>query len=364
MDLPQLQKIESAYKGKRVFLTGHTGFKGSWLLYWLHRIGAEVKGYALAPEKPQDLYPQMKGDELCQSIIADIRDRERLIKEIIDFQPDFVFHLAAQPLVRRSYEIPEETFSVNVMGTSHVLDAIKELDKPCVGVMITTDKVYENKEQNYAYRETDRLGGYDPYSASKACAELVISSYRNSFFNPINYAIHHKSIASARAGNVIGGGDWAQDRVIPDIVRALQKDETVILRNPRAVRPWQHVLDPLFGYLWLGACLLDNPRDFSEAWNFGPDQEDKRSVKELANMFIEFWGAGSYEVPDSKSMIHEAGLLILDINKSKSKLDWKPLWNSTKAIEKTVSWYKNFITISDVRTLMNRDLSSYNIEPK
>lgn len=333
--------LESYYKGKRVFLTGHTGFKGSWMLYWLHLLGAEVKGYALAPESEDDHFNVIRGSELCDSVIADIRDKDRLEKEILDFQPDYIFHLAAQPLVRLSYEIPSETFAVNAIGTAYLLDAVRQLTKPCVVVLITTDKVYENKEWHYPYRETDRLGGYDPYSASKACAELVINSYRQSFFNKEAYPQHKKSIASARAGNVIGGGDWAKDRIIPDIVRALSKNESIEVRNPDAVRPWQHVLEPIGGYLHLGTKMTDAPIRYADAWNFGPYIEDNLTVKDLVETSIQVFGKGTYHTPLYIQPLHEAKLLKLDINKTINDLKWQPLWSANQAIQKTLEWYIN-----------------------
>jgi CDP-glucose 4,6-dehydratase len=335
------QHLTQYYKDKRIFLTGHTGFKGSWLLYWLQMLGAEVKGYALAPENEFDLFNAIQGDQLCESVIADVRDRDRLISEVLAFEPDFIFHLAAQPLVRLSYDIPSETFAVNAIGTANVLDAVRLLKKPCNVILITTDKVYENKEWHYPYRESDPLGGYDPYSASKACAELVISSYRNSFFNPSDYGRHQKAIASARAGNVIGGGDWAKDRIIPDIIRALSSGNPVSVRNPNAIRPWQHVLEPLGGYLHLGAKLTDNPTLFSESWNFGPKQEDNLTVEELVLTTIDLWGSGLYNKIESIDQPHEAGLLKLDINKTTNLLGWTPKFSASKAVRKTVEWYKN-----------------------
>ena len=329
----------ATYQGKRVFLTGHTGFKGSWLLYWLHLLGAEVKGYALEAEA-HGLYIDMEGDRLCQSVLADIRDSARLQREIIEFRPDFIFHLAAQPLVRRSYEIPAETFEVNTLGTVYVLDAVRQLQNPCTVILITTDKVYENKEWHYPYRESDRLGGYDPYSASKATAELVIASYRNSFFNPATFSVHQKTIASARAGNVIGGGDWSKDRIIPDIIRALQTGVSVSVRNPDAVRPWQHVLEPLSGYLLLGARMVVNPSAFDGAWNFGPFTADCLTVRELVETAIAIWGKGHYDDIHSKMQPHEAGLLKLDISKTQNELGWTPKYNSVQAIQLTVDWYK------------------------
>ncbi len=349
--------LESYYKNKRVFLTGHTGFKGSWLLYWLHLLGAEIKGYALAPENEQDLFNVIKGQELCTSVIADIRDKDRLEKEILGFQPDFIFHLAAQPLVRLSYEIPSETLAVNAIGTAYLLDAVRQLTKPCSVVLITTDKVYENKEWHYPYRETDRLGGYDPYSASKACAELIVSSYRNSFFNPTDYKAHTKSIASARAGNVIGGGDWAKDRIIPDIVRALSKNEPVIVRNPNAVRPWQHVLEPVGGYLHLGTKMVDDPIKYAEAWNFGPLSEDNLTVKDLLEIAIPIWESGSYTTPPFPEALHEAKLLKLDISKAINELNWHPKINAGKAIQWTIEFYKN--NSVDSSKMMSHQINAY-----
>lgn len=329
----------STYQHKKVFLTGHTGFKGAWLLYWLRLLGADVKGYSLEPDT-HGLYVDLKGDKLCQSVIADIRDAARLQREISEFQPDFIFHLAAQPLVRRSYEIPAETFEVNTLGTLYVLDAVRQLSNPCTVILITTDKVYENREWQYPYRETDRLGGYDPYSASKATAELVISSFRNSYFNPAQYAIHQKAIASARAGNVIGGGDWAKDRIIPDIIRALQNDVAIPVRNPNAVRPWQHVLEPLSGYLLLGAHMVVDPIKFSQAWNFGPATTDCLTVQTLVETAIATWGKGSFEVMQQGAQPHEAGLLKLDINKTQAELGWNPKYSSAQAIQLTMDWFK------------------------
>jgi CDP-glucose 4,6-dehydratase len=334
--------LKSVYNGKKVFLTGHTGFKGAWLLAWLHSLGAVVKGYSLAPEEGENLYDLINGDSLCDSVIADIRDQNTLKKAVLDFQPDFIFHLAAQPLVRLSYDTPSYTFEVNAMGTAYLLDALREMQKPCSVVLITTDKVYENKEWHYPYRENDRLGGHDPYSASKAVMELVVSSYRNSFFNLDAFDSHKKAVSTARAGNVIGGGDWAKDRIIPDIVRALQKDAVVEVRNPESVRPWQHVLDPLNGYLVLGAKLSENPTQYAEAWNFGPYIEDSLTVRELVEKGIQTFGKGSFHTPQYKNAVHEAKLLKLDISKTINELGWKPYYNTQKAIEITMDWYKNY----------------------
>ena len=333
--------LTSFYRGKKVFVTGHTGFKGAWLITWLHGMGARVKGYALDPEEGlfKIVYPAIK----LENTIADIRDKECLMKSINDFEPDLVFHLAAQALVRRSYEIPAETFEVNVVGTANLLEAVKGLRKKCSVIIVTTDKVYENKEADYYYNEEDVLGGYDPYSASKAAAEIVVSSFRNAFFHPDKYSTHQKALASVRAGNVIGGGDWSRDRIIPDIVRSLKAGIPVEVRNPDAVRPWQHVLEPLGGYLLLGKLMDTDGIKYSGAYNFGPLPDDHLPVKDLLQIAINSWGKPDH--PDwvdrsDNSQPHEAGLLKLSVEKSKRLLNWHPKLNSEKAINWTVNWYK------------------------
>lgn len=353
--------LKETYQNKKVLLTGHTGFKGSWMLAWLHLLECEVKGYALAPEHSEDLFNVIGGNALCESIIADVREKERLEEEILNFQPDFVFHLAAQPLVRRSYQNPLETYETNVMGTAYLLEAIKKLEKPCSVVLITTDKVYENKEWIYPYRENDRLGGYDPYSASKAAAEIVISSYRNSFFNVNDYTTHRKGIAVGRAGNVIGGGDWSEDRLIPDIVKSLKDKKKIIVRNPNAVRPWQHVLEPIRGYLQLGARLATEPTKFSQAYNFGPYMADTLTVNEVVNKAIEIWGEGEAEIQQNNKAPHEAGLLKLDINKAVNELHWYPTLTAEQAIQTTIDWYKVFIegTSKDILDTVNNQITQY-----
>jgi CDP-glucose 4,6-dehydratase len=355
-----LEKLKKTYKEKKVFLTGHTGFKGAWLLKTLSILGADVKGYALEPKTPDDLYNLIDGDKLCNSIIADLRDKDKLQKELIEFQPDFIFHLAAQPLVRLSYEIPSETFEVNAIGTAFLLDAVRLLEKKCNIILITTDKVYHNYEWVFPYRETDRLGGYDPYSASKACAELVIDSYKNSFFNITHYNEHQKAIAVARAGNVIGGGDWSKDRIIPDIVNSIKDNKILTVRSPKSVRPWQHVLEPVMGYLLLGSKLDVEPIKFSESWNFGPNDEDAFTVEDLVKLAISIFGKGSYECPELVGEPHEAILLRLDISKAKQILGWKPLFSSSKAIEMTMNWYNNYlIEGKDTNSLIEEDIYSY-----
>lgn len=337
------KELQKEYKKKKVFLTGHTGFKGSWMLQTLNLLGAEVMGYALAPQTSDDLYDVMDGDKLCESIIADIRDKQTLENKILDFQPDYIFHLAAQPLVRLSYEIPSETYEVNAIGSGYLLDALRKLDKKCSVVMITTDKVYHNNEWVYPYRENDRLGGFDPYSASKACAELLIDSYRNSFFNLNDIEKHKKGIAVARAGNVIGGGDWSKDRLIPDIIRSLIEKKIIVIRNPKSIRPWQHVMEPIIGYLILGMKLAENPKSFSEAFNFGPNPEDNMSVEDLVKLAIKEWGSGNYKVEHQIDAPHEAGLLMLDISKASSMLGWSSKMNSKNTLKFTLDWYKNSI---------------------
>jgi len=329
----------SYYTGKKVFITGHTGFKGSWLMACLHQAGARLKGYALKPEY-DGLFNLLEPLHIAESIIADIRDKDRLQKEINSFQPDFIFHLAAQPLVRRSYEIPAETFEINVAGTANLLEAMAGLRSKCTAVVVTTDKVYENKEQDLLYREDDALGGYDPYSASKACTELVVNSFRNSFFNINGYERHQKAIASARAGNVIGGGDWSKDRIIPDIISSLQGGEDIRVRNPLAVRPWQHVLEPLNGYLQLGILLDTKPALYSKAYNFGPLPEDHLTVKQLVGAVLAGWGSGNWTDNSDPKQPHEAGLLKLDISRARNELNWGPRLSANQAIEWTINWYK------------------------
>ena len=352
--------FNETYRGKKVLLTGHTGFKGTWLLAWLHRLGADVTGYALAPDADHRLYTDVAGDTMCKSIIADVRDRERIKKEIVALQPDFIFHLAAQPLVRLSYEQPVETFSANIIGTAHVLDALRDVKKKCTVVIVTTDKVYENQETGRYYTETDPLGGYDPYSASKAACEIVVSSYRNSFFNPTSFQQHNKAVASARAGNVIGGGDWARDRIVPDLVRAFTKNQKALIRNPAAIRPWQHVLEPIAGYLLLGAMLDNDPVKFGTSWNFGPLPSDVLTVRELVECALKYWENGEVEFASSPVGPHEAGVLKLDISKAENILGWRPKYNAAEAIRLTIEWYKGVIANKeDAGKLIGQQIKEY-----
>lgn len=336
--------LEEHYKGKNVLLTGHTGFKGAWLLKILSMVGANVTGYALEPQNQTDLYKLLDGDTLCNSTIADIRNREAVDAITDKSQPDYVFHLAAQPLVRLSYDIPVDTFEVNAIGTANLLDALRRLKKQCIIIIITTDKVYYNNEWIYPYREIDRLGGYDPYSASKACTELIVDSFRKSFFNIKEYESHKKAIAVARAGNVIGGGDWSKDRLIPDIAKAFIEQKEIIIRNPNSIRPWQHVLEPLVGYLKLGIKMVEEPVSKSEAYNFGPHIRDTLTVKEMLTLALKAWGKNDYNVvyENAGSELHEAGLLKLDITKARVDLDWQPKINAEESVKYTMDWYREF----------------------
>ena len=330
------------YKGKTVLVTGHTGFKGSWLAIWLLELGAKVIGYGLDPLTPKDNFHLTNLSHKIVDIRGDIRNREKLTKVFELYKPEIVFHLAAQPIVRLSYSIPVETYETNVMGTIHVLECIRKIESVRVGIFITTDKCYENKEQFWGYRENDAIGGYDPYSSSKAGAELAIQSWRQSFMNPEEYPKHQKAIASVRAGNVIGGGDWAKDRIIPDCIRSIEAGTPIKIRNPKAIRPWQHVLEPLNGYLLLGQKLLEAPTRYCEGWNFGPGLESIIPVWEVAEKIVERYGGGSLEDCSTKGTLHEAEILNLDINKSVFKLGWKPRWGIEDAIYHTVEWYKAY----------------------
>lgn len=334
------------FKGKRVLITGHTGFKGSWLAIWLHELGAEVIGVAQDPYTERDNYVLSGiGKKIKADLRADIRNGNR-IKEIFrEYQPEIVFHLAAQPLVRLSYDIPVDTYETNVMGTIHIMEAIRVTDSVKAGVMITTDKCYENKEQIWGYRENEPMGGYDPYSSSKGAAEIAINSWRRSFFNPEQHAKHGKSIASVRAGNVIGGGDWALDRIIPDCIKALEAGRPIEIRSPKAIRPWQHVLEPLSGYMLLAKKMWDEPARYCEGWNFGPKLESITPVWDVAQKVVRNYGRGELTDISDPEALHEANLLMLDISKAKFRLDWEPKMNIDECVALTVDWYKRYRTI-------------------
>jgi CDP-glucose 4,6-dehydratase len=350
--------FSGVYAGKKVFVTGHTGFKGSWLCEWLLQLGAEVVGYSLPPETAPALFEEIGLATRLQHHLGDVRDLAALRQAVQNAQPDFVFHLAAQPLVRLSYEQPVETYAVNAMGTVHLLEALRDLKKPCAAVFITTDKCYENREWVHGYREEDPLGGHDPYSSSKAVAEIAISSWRRSFFKN-----HPVKIASARAGNVIGGGDWAKDRIIPDCIRALQTQQAIIVRNKLATRPWQHVLEPLSGYLWL-AARLSQPSTFNpqlgSAFNFGPEREANRTVGELVEELLKYW-PGRWEDKSDPQAVHEANWLHLTTDKASALLGWKPAWTFAEAIQNTVSWYQESATLppDKLHALTLRQIDDY-----
>ena len=345
------------WKDKKVFLTGHTGFKGSWLSLWLGSMGTKIAGYALAPNTTPNLFDVLAIDSLIEkSHIADIRDLESLQKAMSEAKPDVVIHMAAQPLVRYSYANPVETYATNVMGTVHVLESTRAIDSVRATVVVTTDKCYENKEWVWGYRENEPMGGYDPYSSSKGCAELVTSAYRQSFFcgsNSIN------KIASARAGNVIGGGDWSEDRLIPDAIKAFEANKPLMIRNPLATRPWQHVLEPLSGYLILAQALYEQNSAVASGWNFGPRDEDSRSVQEVVELLISGWGKKACWKKEGSEQPHEAHFLKLDCTKARTQLGWFPRWNLEIAVKKIIEWQKAFEEKQDMRLVSISQINDY-----
>jgi CDP-glucose 4,6-dehydratase len=332
------------YKNKKVLVTGHTGFKGSWLSIWLLNLGANVIGYALDPYTSKDNFVVTDLLHKMTDIRGDIRDFEKFNSIVNEYNPEIIFHLAAQPIVRLSYDIPKETIETNVMGTTNVLETFRRAKNAKILIIITSDKSYENKEWIWGYRENDPVGGYDPYSASKGAAELIASAYIRSFFNPEEFKKHGKVAATVRAGNVIGGGDWAKDRIIPDCVRSLEEDKLIEVRNPQSVRPWQHVLEPLNGYLLLASKMLEDPVKYSGAWNFGPDPESIITVKEVVGKVIKYYGKGTWKDVSNPNELHEAKLLNLDTSKARFFLGWKPKLNVDEAIKMTVEWYKKYQT--------------------
>lgn len=348
------------WQGKRVFLTGHTGFKGGWLSLWLQSLGAEVTGYALTAPTNPSLFEVAKVADGMKSIIGDIRDLNALQNAMQDASPDIVIHMAAQPLVRYSYANPVETYSTNVMGSVHLLEAVRNTKSVKAVVNVTSDKCYENREWVWGYREDEAMGGYDPYSNSKGCAELVTAAYRASFFNPEHYEKHGVAVASARAGNVIGGGDWAGDRLIPDFIRAIAAGETVVIRSPNAIRPWQHVLEPLSGYLILAEKLYTEGSQFADAWNFGPSDSDAKSVKWIINQLVDNWADGAgFKIDSYAADLHEAHFLKLDCSKARMSLGWKPQWDAGEAVRRICAWHKAHLDGQDMKTYVLREIEQY-----
>jgi CDP-glucose 4,6-dehydratase len=351
--------IDAAFwKNKKVFVTGHTGFKGSWLLVMLDALGAKTAGYALQPPTFPSLYELINGDKLCKSVIADIRDYRRLKKEISDFSPEIVIHMAAQPLVIEGYKNPLETFEINALGTANVLEAVRYQKSVKAVINITTDKVYENINTTRGYKEDDRLGGYDPYSASKACSEIVTNCFRSSFFNKDSLSLHGCGVATMRAGNVIGGGDFARDRLIPDIVRALKSNEKLTIRNGDAIRPWQHVLEPLSCYIALAEKIIKNGGEFCTSFNIGPEKENCIRVLDVLEMFLDKCGA-KLEYEAIPSGYHETNTLILDNTKAKKMLGYSPVYNIEKTLEKTAEWTKEYLRGGNMRTVTLKQAEEY-----
>ncbi len=351
--------FNNVYKNRKVLITGHTGFKGSWLCLLLNKLGADVYGYALEPPTNPSLFVEANIGEVITSYIGDIRDYNLLLKTLKEVQPEIIIHMAAQALVRESYKYPRETYEINVMGTVNLLDAVRQVGSVKAVLNVTTDKCYENKEWHWGYRENEPMGGYDPYSNSKGCSELLTSSFRSSFFNPKEYQKHGVSMASARAGNVIGGGDWSEDRLIPDFIRAIIRGEKVKIRSPYAIRPWQHVLEPLTGYLALCEKLYTAGTAYAEGWNFGPDDRDAKNVEWITGTICELWGENaSFEI-DTNPQPHEANYLKLDCSKAKSELGWIPKWDIETTLKSIVIWNKSFQAGSDMRSVTDKQILDY-----
>ena len=348
------------WAGKKVFITGHTGFKGSWLSLWLDLLGATVIGYALQPPTNPNLFTQARVENLIHSVMGDIRDMDTLKAVMQKVRPEIVIHMAAQPLVRASYKRPVETYQTNIIGTVNLLEAVRSCNSVKAVVNITTDKCYENKEWVWGYRENEPLGGYDPYSSSKACSELVTAAYRNSYFHPMQYADHGVAVATARAGNVIGGGDWAADRLVPDIIRSLIDKIPIAVRYPQAIRPWQHVLEPLSGYLLLAQRLYEDGTSVAESWNFGPDEADAKSVEWIVKKLCDRWGTDArYLFAEEGVHPHEAHYLKLDCSKAKERLGWQPKWDLQLTLDKVVDWVQAWQAGADLRTVCWHQIEDY-----
>lgn len=347
------------WKKKKVLITGHTGFKGSWLCLLLNKLDADIYGYALEPPTNPSLFNEAKIRELITSHIGDIRDYENLFSVIQTVKPDIIIHMAAKAIVRESYKNPVETYAINVMGIVNLLEAIRHTSKIKAVVNVTSDKCYENHEWHWGYRENEPMGGYDPYSNSKGCSELVTLAFRSSYFNPKDYNKHGVAIASARAGNVIGGGDWADDRLIPDFIKAITKGEEVKIRSPYAVRPWQHVLEPLSGYLTLAERLYNDGPKFAEGWNFGPDDKDAKSVEWIIKKICNFWGKGASYGIDKNPQPHEANYLKLDCSKAKNELEWLPKWDIETTLKSIVDWNKAYLKDENIRVITEKQIENY-----
>ncbi|WP_159356239.1 CDP-glucose 4,6-dehydratase [Methylovorus glucosotrophus] len=349
----------SFWRGRKVFLTGHTGFKGGWMSLWMQSLGANLKGFSLEPPTSPSLFEIASISDGMTSDIGDVRDLARLTHSLQTFQPEIVFHMAAQPLVRYSYKNPVETYATNLMGTVHLLEAVRHTPSVKAVVIITTDKCYENREWAWGYRENEPMGGFDPYSNSKGCAELATAAYRSSFFNPENFSHHGVAIATVRAGNVIGGGDWAGDRLIPDILMAIEKGSPVTIRNPNAIRPWQHVLEPISGYMQLAERMISDGPTYSEAWNFGPNDNDARPVSWIVDRMVNIWGNGASWQIDNSEQPHEATYLKLDISKAKTKLQWQPRINLDQALEWIIDWHKAYLDGRSMQDVTKQQIMQY-----
>lgn len=357
--------FNNIYKDKVVLVTGHTGFKGAWLSIWLTLLGAKVVGYALENDIERSIYYRANvKDVIFSDIKGDLRDYEKLQAVFEEYQPEIIFHLAAQALVKESYITPKETFEINVMGTINVLEAVRHSTSVKTAIIITSDKCYENTEQFWGYRENDRMGGYDPYSSSKGCCELVVSSWRNSFFNPDDYSKHRKVVATVRAGNVIGGGDWSNNRLIPDCIKSLENNLDIEIRNPNSTRPWEHVLEPLSGYLRLGQLMQEKPTNFYDCFNFGPSIKSNKTVLDVVKMFISFYGRGNLRAISSQKESHEAGLLFVDTTKAYYKLGWISVLELEEAINYTVEWYKEEFKGADMLDFTKRQILQYTEKAK
>jgi CDP-glucose 4,6-dehydratase len=349
----------AVWAGKRVFLTGHTGFKGSWLSLWLHKLGADLTGYSLPPPTDPSLFEAANVGSLVDTTFDDVRNLPALVAAVRKAEPEVVFHLAAQPLVRLSYSDPVGTYASNVMGTVHLLEAVRACPSVRAVVIVTSDKCYENREWDWGYRENEAMGGYDPYSNSKGCSELVVAAYRSSFFNPRQFDKHRVALGSGRAGNVIGGGDWAGDRLVPDFIRAIVSGQQLCVRSPHAIRPWQHVLEPLSGYIVLAQKLLESGPQHADGWNFGPNDEDAKPVEWLVDRLVKLWGDGASWRLDDQIHPHEANYLKLDISKARGRLGWSPRWTLSETLAHVVEWYKAHKSGDDMRQVSLAQIKAY-----